>query len=141
MKKFLIKCLTPLELIVQLSDVSSIILPSTNGEMEILPGYKKFVFNLDIAILTIRQNNKITKIFISTGIADVSDTTCDILVEYAYNLDELNVQEIRKKLQELYEYSNHSSSDQLDHLPRILNVGCLNTNISFLEKLLKFLGV
>lgn len=86
-------------------DVTSIIVPTTKGEMGVLTGHHPVIAQLGLGAIQITlADQSETVIFIGSGYLEVNNNKATILADQAENVEEIAVeqaQEARKKAEEM----------------------------------------
>ncbi len=75
-----------------------VILPSTTGQLGVLPGHISLVTAIDIGVLRLRSNAKWTSIALMGGFAEIESDEVTVLVNSAEIGSEINVQEAENEL-------------------------------------------
>ena len=75
-----------------------VILPSTTGQLGVLPGHISLVTAIDIGVLRIRSNSKWTSIALMGGFAEIESDEITVLVNSAEIGSEIDTQIAQKAL-------------------------------------------
>ena len=95
-----LKVLAPNKNVYQ-GEAEEVILPSTTGQLGVLPGHISLVTAIDIGVLRLRMNNSQWKsIALMGGFAEIESDEVIVLVNNAEIGSEINVQEAEKDLKE-----------------------------------------
>ena len=90
-------------------EAEEVILPSTTGQIGILPGHISLVTAIDIGVLRLRSNSKWESIALMGGFAEIESDEVTVLVNNAEIGSQINTQEAEEELdqaqQELNRYS------------------------------------
>ncbi|MBR7158550.1 MAG: ATP synthase F1 subunit epsilon [Alphaproteobacteria bacterium] len=98
--KITIRLITP-EKQLFTKEIDSAVLPGHKGAFSVLPKRAPLVAQLVPGILLMRTGSGEEGYFITSGIAEVSDNNCNVLVETAIAKDKVNQEALATKLQEL----------------------------------------
>lgn len=85
--------------------VQEVVLPTTTGELGILPNHSRLLTALDIGVLRVKSETKWVPIVILDGIAEIKDNNLKIIVRQMEELSDLkgNVEEAKKDLDQMIE--------------------------------------
>ena len=93
-----------------------VILPSTTGQLGILPGHISLVTAIDIGVLRLKSNSKWTSIALMGGFAEIEDDEVTVLVNNAEIGSEINTRNAEEELSqaklELNKYSDAEKSSE-----------------------------
>ena len=93
-----------------------VILPSTTGQLGILPGHISLVTAIDIGVLRLKSNSKWTSIALMGGFAEIEDDEVTVLVNNAEIGSEINTRNAEEELNqaklELNKYSDAEKSSE-----------------------------
>ena len=65
--------------------------PGTLGDFGALPGHMPFISTLKPGVVRVHEdNNQVSRIFVSGGIAEVNNTSCTILAERVVDISQLS---------------------------------------------------
>ena len=95
----LLKVLAPNQNVYE-GEAEEVILPSTTGQIGILPGHISLVTAIDIGVLRLRINSQWKSIALMGGFAEIESYEVIVLVNNAEIGSEINVQNAEKALQE-----------------------------------------
>ncbi len=79
MKKLKVKVISPVEVLKE-AEVDSVLLPTTSGQIEILPGHMGLFTELTPGMVEVQDSNQVDEFFIFGGIARMDPTTNTLLV-------------------------------------------------------------
>ena len=94
-----------------MTPASSVVVPASEGEMEILDGHTPLMSSLKTGVLSFYNAGSETKLMVSGGFVQVELHRVTILCESAALPDEVDAPELRKKLDELREQLAALSTD------------------------------
>ena len=77
-----------------------VILPSTTGQIGILPGHISLVTAIDIGVLRLRSNSQWTSIALMGGFAEIESDEVTVLVNSAEIGSEINIKNAEDALEE-----------------------------------------
>lgn len=124
-----VEFLTPLSLILQ-TNAKAITLPTKNGEIEILPGHKNIIIDLEKGqIKVLLHNNKTISLFTSGGFIEVVSGKCKIISENIENEGNLKIDYIQKSLENISLLIEKSTNKEPKYLEQ------LNLKYIFLKNL------
>lgn len=93
-------------------EVDSVIIPSTSGQMGVLPGHVPTIAELRPGLLTVLEGGSETKLFVSSGFAFIhGNSVLDVAAVDAVPLDQINAEEVKKGLAAANAKLNSASSD------------------------------
>ena len=78
--------------------VDELILPSTTGQLGVLPGHVSLLTAVDVGVLRLRDGNKWSAIALMGGFAEVDADEVDVLVNAAETGSSINVEAAQKEL-------------------------------------------
>lgn len=88
-------------------DVSSIIVPGSEGDIGLLKNHTPIICSLRSGLVIIYKEKKcFKKIFVNDGILEFSENNAIILAEYATDIDTVEVSEIKSNIMRLEEAGN-----------------------------------
>ena len=97
-------------------EAEEVILPSTTGQLGVLPGHISLVTAIDIGVLRLRSNSKWTSIALMGGFAEIESNEVTVLVNSAEIGSEINSKSAEEQLitakQELSKFSENEKSPQ-----------------------------
>tara|TARA_Y100001978_G_C23488023_1_gene334913 strand:- start:24 stop:428 length:405 start_codon:yes stop_codon:yes gene_type:complete len=97
-------------------EAEEVILPSTTGQIGILPGHISLVTAIDVGVLRIRRNSKWSSIALMGGFAEIDSNEVTVLVNSAEIGSEINTQNAEKALdkakEELGKFSENEQSPE-----------------------------
>ena len=97
-------------------EAEEVILPSTTGQLGVLPGHISLVTAIDIGVLRLRSNSKWTSIALMGGFAEIESNEVTVLVNSAEIGSEINSKSAEEQLmtakQELSKFSDNEKSPQ-----------------------------
>lgn len=102
---FYLEIITP-EKVVFKDDVDELIVPTTTGEVGIMPNHVPLLSQISLGELIIREGQKEHALAISGGFLDVANNQVTILADYAIRSEEIEIakaQEAQKRAQKAME--------------------------------------
>ncbi|MDO8460831.1 MAG: F0F1 ATP synthase subunit epsilon [bacterium] len=102
---FYLEIITP-EKVVFKDDVDELIVPTTTGEVGIMPNHVSLLTQISLGELIIRQGQKEHALAISGGFLDVANNQVTILADYAIRSEDIEiakVEEAQKRAQKAME--------------------------------------
>ena len=94
-----LKVLAPNKNVYQ-GEAEEVILPSTTGQLGILPGHISLVTAIDIGVLRLRMNSQWKSIALMGGFAEIESDEVIVLVNSAEVGSDINVQKAEEALKE-----------------------------------------
>ena len=103
--------------------VKEAVLPTTTGELGILPNHSRLLTALDIGVLRIKAENNWIPIVILDGIAEIKDNNLKIIVRQIEELSDIkmDIDQAKKELDETIE-NLAKSSKQNEKLLNTINL-------------------
>jgi F-type H+-transporting ATPase subunit epsilon len=91
--------------------VKEVVLPTTTGELGILPNHSRLLTALDIGVLRVKAENNWVPIVILDGIAEIKDNNLKIIVRQVEELQDLkmDLDQAKKELDQIIETLSKSS--------------------------------
>jgi F-type H+-transporting ATPase subunit epsilon len=85
--------------------VNEVVLPTTTGELGILPNHVRLLTALDIGVLRLKVDNSWVPIVILDGIAEIKNNTLTIIVRQVEELSDMkiNAEQAKRELDEMVE--------------------------------------
>lgn len=105
-----LKIITPQKISLE-EDINSVTVPSTEGELTILPRHMKLFTVLKQGIVTIRKPNSEEHLAIGGGYLETDGKDLNLLVSRAYGQDEIDAKETEKAIEEAKKIISTSKSD------------------------------
>ena len=81
-------------------EAEEVILPSTTGQLGVLPGHISLVTAIDIGVLRLKTNSKWKSIALMGGFAEIESDEVIVLVNNAEIGSEINIKDAEKELNE-----------------------------------------
>ncbi len=81
-------------------EAEEVILPSTTGQIGVLPGHISLVTAIDIGVLRLRKDSKWSSIALMGGFAEIESNEVIVLVNSAEICSEINIEKAEKTLKE-----------------------------------------
>ncbi|OAY49459.1 ATP synthase subunit delta', mitochondrial [Manihot esculenta] len=93
-------------------EVDMVIIPSTTGQMGVLPGHVSTIAELKPGLLSVHEGNEVTKYFVSSGFAFIhANSFADIIAVEAVPLDQIDASLVQKGLAEFTQKLSSASTD------------------------------
>ena len=103
-------------------EADEVILPSTTGQIGVLPGHISLVTAIDIGVLRLRMNSQWNSIALMGGFAEIESDEVIVLVNNAEVGSSINVQNAENDLKEAkLEISKFSDSEKSPEKIKALN--------------------
>ena len=97
-------------------EAEEVILPSTTGQLGVLPGHISLVTAIDIGVLRLRSNSQWTSIALMGGFAEIESDEITVLVNSAEIGSKINIQnaelELSKAKSELEKFSDNEKTPE-----------------------------
>lgn len=103
--------------------VDSVVIPTVEGEIGILPGHIPLLTQVDHGELVVSKGNTAQHLAIGGGFAQISGDKISVLAERACSeekIDENAVEEAMKRAQEELEASKNIDPQQFEHLQELI---------------------
>jgi len=119
----LLKVLAPNQNVYE-GEAEEVILPSTTGQIGVLPGHISLVTAIDIGVLRMRTNSQWKSIALMGGFAEIESDEVIVLVNSAEIGSEINIEDAENALKEakiaINKFSdNEKSSEKLKALSEV----------------------
>jgi F-type H+-transporting ATPase subunit epsilon len=112
-----VEIVTPENRVYQNPQVSSVVLPTANGEVGILPGHQPLLTILAPGELQVVVDGKVEQLAIDKGFAEVLGDKISVLTHAAINvatIDEKAVEEARKRAEEALKNKEGMTPEELE---------------------------
>ena len=93
-EKIELEIVTPEQLLFS-GEVEEVVVPGSEGYLGILPGHAPLLSELQIGVISYRQDSQETKVFCSRGFVEVLPDRVSILAEVAELSDQIDVEQAR----------------------------------------------
>jgi F-type H+-transporting ATPase subunit epsilon len=93
-EKIELEIVTPEQLLFS-GEVEEVVVPGSEGYLGILPGHAPLLSELQIGVISYRQDSQETKVFCSRGFVEVLPDRVSILAEVAELPDQIDVEQAR----------------------------------------------
>ena len=94
------------------TQASMVVIPGTEGDFGILAGHTDIISNIRVGIVDVYTDEIIDKrVFVSGGIAEVSEDRCTILADEAIVLEEIDKKTAEGRLSEAQKILNESKDE------------------------------
>ena len=98
-------------------DVSMVVVPGSEGLFGVLPRHTSMLSALAPGIVDIYEEDIITeRLFVVNGFAEVTGDRCTVLAEDVIPIEELNPDELEKKIEEMRVDARNASDKEADRL-------------------------
>ena len=112
----LFELVSPERLIIS-KDVSMVVVPGSEGLFGVLPRHTSMLSALAPGVVDIYQEDSITeRLFVVNGFAEVTGDRCTVLAEDVIPIEELNPDELEKKIEEMRVDARNASDKEADRL-------------------------
>ncbi len=121
---FAFELVSPEKLLVS-GEASSVLIPGTEGYFEVFANHAPFMSTIMPGVIEVKMaNGEASRYVVFGGFADVSPNGLSVLAEYAVNANDLDKDEIAKRIQDAKEdvadakddQAKSAASDYLDQL-------------------------
>ena len=114
-------------------EMGMIIVPGKDGDIGVLPGHSKLLSSLRPGRVMVygEDKNLLKSFFVSGGFVEVNPEKCIVLAEGVDEMNVLDINSIKKEIQELENQDSEESKLQLS----IANAKIAALNSSFYEKI------
>lgn len=115
--------------------VTMAVIPGIEGDFGVLNGHMPLVASVGAGVVEVYRDDmqQVTdRVFVSGGVADVTDTQCTLLAEQAVNVNDINKSDIQQQVADLQEAFDMAENDiEKNRLQKKLAV--LNTMLQFTQ--------
>ncbi|XP_073035832.1 ATP synthase subunit delta', mitochondrial-like [Primulina eburnea] len=110
--KLTVNLVLPYDSILSAKEVDMVTVPATTGLMGVLPGHVATIAELKPGILSVHEDNDISKYFLSSGFALIhANSVADIIAVEATPVDRIDPDLVQKGLAEFQQKLNSASTD------------------------------
>jgi F-type H+-transporting ATPase subunit epsilon len=103
--------------------IDTVVIPTTEGEIGILPGHIPLLTQVEHGELLVTKNGQTHLLAVSGGFAEVEGDRVHILAEHAITeekIDEKAVEDAMKRAQQQLEDAKHLDPQQYEHLQSLI---------------------
>lgn len=93
-------------------DVKQVDAPGAEGEFGVLPQHAPFMTTLKPGVVRIHEESGVTPVFVRGGFADVTPAGLTILAEEAVRLEDVDVAELDKEIEDTRSDANDPGDDK-----------------------------
>ena len=105
------------ERLIMSKDVSMVVVPGSEGLFGVLPRHTSMLSALAPGIVDIYEEDIITeRLFVVNGFAEVTGDRCTVLAEDVIPIEELDPDELEKKIEEMRSDARNASDKEADRL-------------------------
>ena len=97
------------------ADVSSVTLPATSGEIEILAGHIPLITMLNAGAVGVVAKGREENIAIDKGYARIMGDVVSVLTEAAVNVEKLDISDIERAKEEALKAIEDAKKNRIDH--------------------------
>jgi F-type H+-transporting ATPase subunit epsilon len=119
-EKIELEIVTPEQLLFS-GEVEEVVVPGSEGYLGILPGHAPLLSELQIGVISYRQDSQETKVFCSRGFVEVLPDRVSILAEAAELPDQIDVEQARAQQVEA-EQQLRSDDPDTDYAQALLDL-------------------
>lgn len=83
--------------------VDDVVIPSVEGQMDVLPGHLPVLTILDVGQMTIRKDDEERHFLIDRGYAEVVDDRVTVLTESCEGVEDIDIEQAQRRLEEARE--------------------------------------
>ncbi|XP_073155706.1 ATP synthase subunit delta', mitochondrial-like isoform X2 [Henckelia pumila] len=110
--KLTVNLVSPYSSLFSNRQVDMVTVPASSGQMGILPGHVSSISELKPGLLSVHEEQEVTKYFISSGFAFVhSSSITDIIAIEAVPIEQIDPSCVQKRLEEFNKKLNSASTD------------------------------
>lgn len=103
--------ITPEKTLFKESDIKRVTLPTTQGEMTILPGHKPLVVFLQAGELIVEDNNEVRPLAVSGGFVEITQRHIKVLADTAETVEEIDVERAEQARQRAEQLLKEKKTD------------------------------
>src|SRR5882672_918181 len=99
--------------------IDTVVIPTTEGEIGVLPGHIPLLTQVEHGDLRVTKNGQIQSLAVSGGFAEIEDDRVHILAEHAITeekIDETAVENALKRAEQELRDAKHIDPQQYEHL-------------------------
>jgi F-type H+-transporting ATPase subunit epsilon len=101
------------EALVFASEVDMVVVPGAEGDFGVLPGHAPFLSTLRPGVIDVYEGDRIeSRIFVSDGFAEVSDSRCTVLASEAHEVGSLDRAAVETRLASAEEALRDAGADE-----------------------------
>ena len=103
--------------------IDTVVIPTTEGEIGILPGHIPLLTQVENGELIVTKNGQTTWLAVSGGFAEVEGDRVHVLAEHAITeerIDEKAVEDALKRAQQQLDEAKHLDPQQYEHLQNLV---------------------
>jgi F-type H+-transporting ATPase subunit epsilon len=103
--------------------IDTVVIPTTEGEIGILPGHIPLLTQVEHGELLVTKNGQTHLLAVSGGFAEVEGDRVHILAEHAITeekIDEKTVEDAMKRAQQQLDEAKHLDPQQYEHLQSLI---------------------
>ena len=98
-------------------DVSMVVVPGSEGLFGVLPRHTSMLSALAPGVIDVYEEDSITeRLFVVNGFAEVTGDRCTVLAEDVIPIEELDPDELEKKIEEMRVDARNASDKEADRL-------------------------
>ena len=98
-------------------DVSMVVVPGSEGLFGVLPRHTSMLSALAPGVIDVYEEDIITeRLFVVNGFAEVTGDRCTVLAEDVIPIEELDPDELEKKIEEMRSDARNASDKEADRL-------------------------
>jgi len=131
-EKIELEIVTPEQLLFS-GEVDEVVVPGSQGYLGILPGHAPLLSELQIGVISYRQESQEYRVFCSWGFVEVLPDRVSILAEAAESPDQINVEKARAH-QIRAEQLLRSDDPDTDYAQALLDLREAETRLDLAEK-------
>ena len=81
-------------------EVDMVVVPGTDGDFGVLPGHAPVISTIRMGVIEVHDGSRVERMFISSGVCEVSADRCTILADEARPVANLERAELDQKLKD-----------------------------------------
>ncbi|MCA9371276.1 ATP synthase F1 subunit epsilon [Candidatus Woesebacteria bacterium] len=97
-----LKVITPRKIVIE-KEIDSVILPTVNGEITVLPRHTHLISLLKEGVITMKKDKQEEYLAVGGGYAETDGRHIQIMVSRAYNQDEIDEEITKKAIQDAHQ--------------------------------------
>ena len=99
MAYFSVDILTPYKVLAKDVSADDLLIPTTRGEINVLPEHTHLISKLDTGVLVCREGTSLEKFVVTTGIVKILEKKITVLAEVAEKADEIDAERAQMALE------------------------------------------
>jgi F-type H+-transporting ATPase subunit epsilon len=108
--KFHLQIVSPAQSVID-AEVNLVEIPGAEGDFGVLAGHAPLISMIRPGVITIYQDSKKTRLFVTSGYAEVSPDNVTVLSDDIHDIDNITAEQAREVLENAERDVSHAESD------------------------------